>query len=255
MWQCTVAAHQRIYQSLPKKGQGTQMSTALPNTYQNAKTMQAKEKNTSYLSHKLSAAMWARVLVLWLTLAIAALVIGGIAVGMGMFIRSNIHSELTTQQISFPAADALTEHEAAIPGMVENAGLPLSNGNQAKAYSEYILLHITESAEEAGYPGASYATLGTPQREARAEVAAAREANNEEALAAAQAKLDAVTGLRNSMLTASTLRGNLLSAYGWDNVGLGVIAAGALICVLALVFFMLFIFERRRGHLPPTQAS
>ncbi len=209
----------------------------------------------SYLSHRLSAAMWARVLILWLTLAIAALVIGAFAVGMGMFIRSNIHEELTSQQISFPAADALTEHEREIAGMVENAGLPLSTGNQAKAYSEYILLHMSESAEEAGYPGASYAALGQPQRELRAEVAAAREANNEEALADAQQRLDAVTQLRNTMLTGSNLRGNLLSAFGWDSVGLGVIAAGVFICLLALVFFLLFLFERRRGHLPPTEAS
>lgn len=209
----------------------------------------------SYLSHRLSAAMWARVLLLWLTLAIAALVIGGFAVGMGMFIRNNIYEELTSQQISFPLAENQTEHEQEIAGMVKNAGLPLATGNQAKAYSEYILLHMTESAEEAGYPGASYASLGQPQREVRAEVAAAREANTEEALADAQQRLDAVTQLRNTMLTGNTLRGNLLSAYGWDNVGLGVIVAGLFICVMALVFFLLFFFERRHGHLSPIEAS
>jgi hypothetical protein len=199
--------------------------------------------------------MWARVLILWLILAIAALLIGGFAVGMGMFIRSNIHEELTSQQISFPVAENMTEHETAIPGMVENAGLPLATGNQAKVYSEYIGLHMSESAEEAGYPGAAYATLGQPQRDLRAEVAAAREANNEEALTEAQEKLDAVTALRNTMLTGNNLRGNLLSAYGWDNVGVGVIAAGVVICAMALIFFLLFLFERRRGHLPPTEAS
>lgn len=209
----------------------------------------------SYISHRLSAAMWARVLILWLTLAIAALVIGGIAIGMGTFIRSNIREELTSQQISFSPAENLTEEERAIAGMVENAGQPLATGNQAKVYSELILLHITESAKDAGFPGASYATLGQAQRDLRAEVAAAREANNEEALADAQQRLDAVTQLRNTMLTGSTLRGNLLSAYGWDNVGLGVIVAGALICVLALIFFLLFLFEQRRGHLPPTATS
>jgi hypothetical protein len=214
-----------------------------------------KESSISYLSLKLSAAMWARVLVLWLTLAIAALVVGGVAVGIGMFIRGNIQEELTSQQIKFPAAADLSEHEAAIPGMLEYAGQPLATGNQAKAYSEYIGLHMSESAEEAGYPGAAYATLGAVQRGLRTEVAAAKEANNEEALAEAQEKLDAVTALRNTMLTGNNLRGNLLSAYGWDNVGLGVIAAGSFICAIALVFFLLFLFERRRGHLPPTEVS
>jgi hypothetical protein len=208
----------------------------------------------SYLSLKLSAAMWARVLVLWLTLAIAALVVGGIAVGMGMFIRGNIQEELTSQQINFPAAADLAEHESALPGMLAYAGEPLATGNQAKAYSEYIGLHVSESADEAGYPGAAYATLGTPQRALRAEVAAAKEANNEAALTEAQGKLDAVTALRNTMLTGSTLRGNLLSAYGWDNVGVGVVAAGSVICAIALIFFLLFFFEKRKGHLPPTAA-
>lgn len=199
--------------------------------------------------------MWARVLILWLTLAIAALVLGGFAIGMGMFIRGNIYDELASQQISFPAEENLTEQERAIPGIVQNAGQPIATGNQARVYSEYILLHMRESAEEAGYPNAAYATLGQPQRQLRAEVAAAREAGDEEALEDAQQRLDTVTQLRNSMLTGSNLRGNLLSAYGWDNVGLGIIAAGVFICLLALAFFLLFIFERRRGHLPPTETS
>lgn len=206
----------------------------------------------SYLSHKLSAAMWARVLVLWLTLAVAALIGGGIAIGMGMFIRGNIRAELSSQQISFPLVANMTEPELAIAGMEANAGLPLETGAQAKVYSEYIMLHMTESANEAGYPGAAYATLGGAQRELRAEVAAAREANDEEALTDAQQRLDAVTALRNTMLTGSNLRGNLLSAFGWDSVGLGVMAAGGFIWILSLVFFVLFFTERSRGHLPPT---
>ena len=209
----------------------------------------------AYLSHRLSAAMWARVLILWLTLAAGALLVGGIAIGMGTFVRNNIRDELASQQISFTPAENLTDEERAIPGMLDYAGQPLETGNQAKVYADLILLHLTEAAEEAGYPGAAYATLGGTQRELRTEVAAAKEANNEAALAEAQEKLDAVTALRNTMLTGNTLRGNLLSAYGWDNVGLGVIAAGAVICLMALLFFLLFIFERRRGHLPPTDIS
>lgn len=208
----------------------------------------------SYLSNKLSAAMWARVLVLWLTLAIGALILGAFVIGMGVFIRGNIYDELASQQISFSPAENMSEHELAIPGMAENAGKPVLTGNQAKVYSEYILLHMTESAEEAGYPGAAYATLGGIQRGFRAEVAAAKEAGDEDAAAEAQAKLDTVTGLRNSMLTGSNLRGNLLSAYGWDNVGLGVIVAGAFVLLMSLAFFVLFFFERGKGHLPLSDA-
>jgi hypothetical protein len=207
-----------------------------------------------FLNHRLSAAMWSRVLLLWLTLSIGALVLGGIALGLGLFIQGNIREELVSQQISFSAADQLSEEESAIPGMLENAGLPLTTGNQAKVYADYIGLHLSESAESAGYPDAAYATLGGIQRQLRAEVATATEAGDEAAITAAQEQLTAVTNLRNTMLTGSTLRGTLLSAYGWDNVATGVIAAGAFIVVLALVFFVLFVYELRRGHLPPTEA-
>jgi hypothetical protein len=205
-----------------------------------------------YLDHKLSAAMWGRVQLLWLVLAIVALLAGLGFIGLGTYVRDNIRDELSSQQISFPPEEALTEQERAIDGMVDHAGERLETGEQAKVYSELILLHMRESAAEAGYPDATYATLGGPQREARAAVAAAQAAGDEAAVTAAQAELDTLTQLRNTMLTGSNLRGNLLSAYGWDNVGVGVMVAGVVIILLAIVFFLLFLFERRRGHLPPT---
>jgi hypothetical protein len=208
-----------------------------------------------YLNHRLSAAMWARVLLLWITLCVGALVVGGIALWLGGFIQGNIRTELTSQQISFSAADKLSDEEKQLPGIVENAGLPLTTGNQAQAYAGLIGLHVKESAEGAGYPGASYATLGGIQRELKAKVEEAKKSGDQAAIDKAQADVTAVTNLRNTMLTASTLRGNLLSAYGWDNVATGVMATGAFILALALVFLVLFIYELRRGHLPLTEDS
>jgi hypothetical protein len=208
-----------------------------------------------YLSHRLSAAMWSRVLLLWLILAIGTLVAGGSALWLGGFIQGNIRDELSSQQISFSPAEQLSDEEKQIPGVVENAGLPVTTGNQAKVYAEIIGLHMRTSAETAGYPGAVYATLGGIQRELRAAVAAAKEAGDQAALEEAETKLTAATNLRNTMLTGSNLRGNLLSAYGWDNVATGVLTAGAVILGLAVVFFILFIYELRRGHLPPTETA
>jgi hypothetical protein len=206
------------------------------------------------LTQRLSAAMWARVLLLWFVLALVALFVGGLSIGLGRFVQDNIRTELTTQQISFGAEDKLTDEERQIPGLVENAGQPVTTGNQARIQSELIALHMRNAAEEAGYPGAVYATLGGVQRELRASVASATESGDEAAIKEAQDELTAVTNLRNTMLTGSNLRGNLLSAYGWDNVATGITAAGVGGLVLALVFLVLFVYEWRRGHLPSTEA-
>jgi hypothetical protein len=208
----------------------------------------------TYLNHRLSAAMWSRVLLLWFALGIAALVAGGIGLGLGRFIQGNIRDELSAQQISFTAEDQLSDAEREVPGVVENAGKPVTTGNQAKVYSELIALHMRNAAEEAGYPGAVYATLGKTQRELRAAVAEATESGDEAAIEQAEADLAAVTNLRNTMLTGSNLRGNLLSAYGWDNVATGVTVSGAVVLVLAAMFFGLFFYEWRHGHLPPAEA-
>jgi hypothetical protein len=207
-----------------------------------------------YLNHRLSAAMWSRVLLLWIILSIGFLVLGGGTLWLGRFVQDNIRNELASQQINFNAEEQLSDEERAIPGLLENAGQPVLTGNQARVYSELIALHMRESAEEAGYPDAAYATLGRVQRELRATVAEATESGDEAALEEAQTELDAVTSLRNTMLNGSNLRGNLLSAYGWDNVGTGVTTAGIFLLALAVVFFVLFVYEWRRGHLPPTEA-
>lgn len=207
-----------------------------------------------YLSHRLSAAMWARVILLWLTLFIVTLVLGAVLLGLGLFVQDNVRTELISQQISLPPAEALSDSERAIPGLVENAGQQITTGNQAQIYAEFIGLHMRESAEAAGYPDATYATLGGVQRQLRAQVAAATEAGDEAALEQAQAELTVVNNLRNTMLTGSNLRGTLLSAYGWDNVATGVIVGGVLVMLSSVVFLILLIYERRRGHLPPTEA-
>jgi len=207
-----------------------------------------------YLNHRLSAAMWARVLLLWFVLALGALVVGGAALVVGRSVQDNIRTELAAQQITFTAEDKLSDEERQLPGIVENAGQPLTTGNQAQVYAGYIGLHLREAADEAGYPDAAYATLGGVQRELRAAVTKATESGDQAAIDEAQAELTAVTNLRNTMLTGSTLRGNLLSAYGWDNVATGITLGGAFILVLAFVFFVLFVYEWRRGHLPPTEA-
>ena len=206
-----------------------------------------------YLNSRLSAAMWARVLLLWLTLTIGALVLGIVAIGLGRFVQDNIRTELASQQITFSTVDKMADEEKQIPGMVENAGQPLTTGNQAKVYSELMALHVKNLSASAGYPDATYATLGGVYFQMQAALKTI-DPKDQAAVDAATAKFKAVSDLRNTLQTASTLRGNLLSAYGWDNVATGITAAGGFLILLAVVFFVLFFYEWRRGHLPPTEA-
>src|SRR6476646_9694016 len=128
-----------------------------------------------YLNYRLSAAMWARVLLLWFVLAVGALVVGGAALVMGRSVQDNIRNELAAQQITFTAADKLSDEEQQLPGIVAYAGQPLTNGSQAQAYAGLMALHMQEAAVGAGYPGATYASLGGIQRDLKAKVDAATE--------------------------------------------------------------------------------
>ena len=206
-----------------------------------------------YLGSRLSAAMWARVVILWLTLSLGALVLGVVAIKLGGFVQDNIRTELASQQISFNPLDKMADEEKQIPGMVENAGQPLTTGNQAKVYSELMALHVHNITASSGYPDATYATLGGTFFQLQAALKAV-DPKDQAAVDAATAKFKAVSDLRNTLQTASTLRGNLLAAYGWDNVATGIIATGAFMVLLAVVFFVLFGYEWRRGHLPPVEA-
>lgn len=203
-----------------------------------------------HLGKQLSAAMWARVMLLWFVLGVGALVVGVITIQLSSFTRDNIREELKSQQIFFTEEDALSDEERDVDGIVENAGEQVLTGNQAEIYANLMSLHMSQAAERAGYPDASYASLGGVQRQLRAEVDAAQEAGDEEALAVAQAELDKVDGLRNTFLTGSNIRGNLYSAYGWDNIATGMAVVGAILILLAVAFFGLLFFEWRRGHIP-----
>jgi hypothetical protein len=157
-------------------------------------------------------------------------VVGGVLLAvllgvLGLVMRANadfakdyVKDQLSQQQITFTAADALSPEEAASSCLVDYAGTPLDSGKKAECYANnYIALHMRESATEAGYPGATYATLGGITRGIRAELTAATDAAKptEEI----QARLDAATALRDTMFKGETLRGLLLTSYGFSVFG------------------------------------
>ena len=140
------------------------------------------------------------------------------------FAQDYVKGELSAQKITFPAADKLTAAEKTWqPGstcLVEFAGQTMASGKQAECYAKYfIALHMSTSAINAGFPGATYATLGPIRTDLNAQITAAKTKGDTAAAEAAQKKLDAATALRTTMQTGETLRGLLLTTYGFSVMG------------------------------------
>lgn len=159
-------------------------------------------------------------------LLVAALlaVLGLALVSQYTFAMDYVKEELGAQKITFATADKLTDAEKNWkPGsacLVTYAGQQMQTGPQAECYAKYYLAeHMDASAKNAGFPGATYATLGGIRTELSAQVAAAKTKGDTTAAADAQKKLDAATSLRSTMQTGETLRGLLLTVYGFSAIG------------------------------------
>jgi hypothetical protein len=167
----------------------------------------------------------------------AALLVAGALLTWGAnFADDYVGDELSSQNITFPPAAALEEEGR--DDLVKYGDEFVDTGKEAEAYASFINGHLAGIAD-----GATYADLGTPEREAKAAVEAAKADGASEAeIAALQADADAISGQRNTLFKGETLRGLLLTAYAWATVGsiagyaaLGAFIAGGLMFVLVLL--------------------
>lgn len=104
---------------------------------------------------------------------------------------------------------------------------------------------MENSAVKAGYAGETYATLGGIQTQLRADIATANQAGNSAGAADLQKKLDSATSLRGTLQTGETLRGLLLTSYGFsifgEKAGLAAyvsFGAAAVLAVLSVAGFV-----------------
>ncbi|MEY2468960.1 MAG: hypothetical protein QOF21_1658 [Actinomycetota bacterium] len=130
------------------------------------------------------------------------------------FSKNYVHDQLAQQKVVFPALATMTDEEKASPCVVANAGKLLQSGKQAECYAnDFIGLHVKSTAD-----GQTYAELGAVQSGLRAQVAAATTAKDP-TLPAIQAELTTVTGQRESLFKGETLRGLLLTSFGFSVMG------------------------------------
>jgi hypothetical protein len=145
-------------------------------------------------------------------LAALLLVIGVVMSSNADFSKKYVTDQLKQQKITFKSADTLTDAEKQAPCLVAYAGQELTTGKQAECYAnEFIGLHVQTSGK-----GRTYAQIGDDQTALRAQIAAAGGAANAPDL---QKQLTDLTSTRETVFKGETLRGVLLTSYGFSELG------------------------------------
>lgn len=138
------------------------------------------------------------------------------------FIHNQITTELTAQQIYFPAANsaAITALPAAdATAMNVYGGQQLTTGEQARVYANsFIGVHLSEVAG-----GRTYSQMS--------------------GLAQANPTDTKIAGQVATLFKGETLRGLLLNAYGWWTIGTYALYAALGLAVAALVVLGAFALE------------
>ena len=186
-------------------------------------------------------------------LSLGGLVLAGLLLVAGLVLTSNanfannyVTEQLSAQNITFKAADTLTDEERQVPCLVANAGQKLTTGKQAECYANnFIGLHLKSTAD-----GMTYAELGVPQSQLRAQVAEA-EKTNAPNLADLQQQLDTVTGQRDTVFKGETLRGLLLTSYGFSEFGTKAAQAATVAYLAAGLMLLLSIFGLVHAYATP----
>lgn len=149
-----------------------------------------------------------------LGLAGLLLVLGIVMTSNANFAKDYVRDQLAQQKITFKTVGTLTAEEKQAPCLVEYAGQNLTTGKQAECYAnEFIGLHVKNTAS-----GMTYAELGTPQTALRTTVAEAQK-TNDPTLPALQKQLADITTQRETLFKGETLRGLLLTSYGFSVFG------------------------------------
>ncbi len=171
-----------------------------------------------------------------LALAVLLLVLGLVMSSNESFANNYVKDQLSQQNITFKAAETLTDEEKESACLVRYAGQQLSTGKQAECYAnDFIGLHLKSTAD-----GLTYAQLGGVQSGLRADIAAAESANDP-ALADLQQQLVDVSADRETVFKGETLRGLLLTSFGFSVFGVkgGQVATVAYIVAALLALLAL----------------
>jgi hypothetical protein len=165
-----------------------------------------------------------RILTLQVVLVLVLGFCAGIAFWGSAFVNGMVHDQLAAQRISFPAASQIKAggalDPAEFPVEIRNyAGQPLDTGDKARVYAnDFIGAHLTKVAN-----GKTYA-----------QVSAAAQADPTNTVLAGQV---------NTLFKGETLRGLLLNAWGWSQVGLYTMYAAIALTLATIAVLGTLVFE------------
>jgi hypothetical protein len=140
------------------------------------------------------------------------------------FVNGMVHDQLVAQKISFPPASQIKAggalDPAEFPAEIRNyAGQPVDNGDKARVYAnDFIGIHLTKVANGQTYSQVSAAALADPKNATLANQA-------------------------NTLFKGETLRGLLLYAWGWSQVGLYALYAAIAMTIATIAVFCTLVFE------------
>jgi len=177
-----------------------------------------------------------------LVFSIGGVVMAGLLLVLGLVLKANadfaksyVRDQLIEQKITFTPVANLSDEEKKADCLVSNAGQPLTTGKQAECYANaYIALHLSEVNG-----GKTYSQTSNDARTARAKADAALKADPNDA-AAKQLNVDANTldAKVQTLFRGETLRGLLLTSYGFSIFGQKAEQAAGVCFIIALVLFL-----------------
>ena len=171
-----------------------------------------------------------------IVVAVVLVVAGALAMWGYSFANSSVHSQLARQEIYFPPASAFAHPKVGteitpsmIPSVSQYAGQQLLTGPQAAVYAnDFIAVHLKEIGG-----GKTYSELSAEAR----------------ALPPGSAAQKAAEATVQTVFQGTTLRGLLLNAYGWWQVGQVALWAGIVsfaMAALTLILSGLGLWHSRR---------
>jgi hypothetical protein len=153
---------------------------------------------------------------------ITLVIAGGLLTWGHSFVNSNVHNQLSQQQVYFPPKAAFAHPKAGteitpsmIPNVSKYAGQQLLTGEQAKTYADdFISVHLSEMPYGGVYSKVSAASLANP-------------------------KNTQLATLTQTVFRGTTLRAMLLEAYAFSEIGVimlwGAIASFVIAAIIAVL--------------------